>query len=82
MPKKYMLTYSFFCHCTSTEGTYHPSSENVSDFQSSAYRRNHFHLFKQKKTHITGYNLGKYLEPRIEFTRLRAQNNCKNVGLM
>ena len=34
-----MLTDLFLCHCTSTEGT---------GSQSSAYKRKHYHLFKQK----------------------------------
>ena len=41
-----MLTDSFFCHYTSTEGSYHRQFGNVPDSQSSAYRRKYIHLFK------------------------------------
>ena len=43
--KKFMLTDSFFCHWTSTEGT--ASLENVPNSHSSAYRRKFYHFFKQ-----------------------------------
>ena len=74
-----MLTDSFFCHCTSTEGTYHRQFINCARFQFSAYRRNYYYLFKQNVliAHIPKKNasqstdviFGKYLEPPKEHTR-------------
>ena len=45
MTKKYMLTDSFFFHCTFSEGTITAISDNMPDTQSSAYRRKYYHLF-------------------------------------
>ena len=74
--KKYVFTDSFFCHCTSTEGTYHRQFEKcvrfpifrfqtklLSSFQTKCFKCSH------KKIHVTESNWGKYLEPRKEITR-------------
>ena len=45
---KNMLKDSLFCHCTSTEATYHRQfGKYAPDAQSFSYRRKYYHLFKQ-----------------------------------
>ena len=47
MTKKYMLTDSFDAIAHLQKATITVGSENMHDSQSSAYRRKHYHLFKQ-----------------------------------
>ena len=42
-----MLTHSFFCHCTYTEGTYNRQLKNVPDFRDSTYGRKYYHFFNK-----------------------------------
>ena len=74
--KKYMLTDSFFCHSTSTEGTYHHQFGKCVRFPIFRLQAKILSSFQTKrfqcpfeKIHSTEYNLGKYLETRKELTR-------------
>ena len=81
--KKYMLTYSFFCHCTSIEGTYNRQfRKTVPDSWSSAHRWKYYDLFVQTKRCMCSFsktfalliniwNHGKNLQD------WRGQNHCK-----
>ena len=72
MKKKYMLTDLFFCHCTSTEGTFHCQFGKCARFP----------IFRFKKIYtklnlilVNIWNHGENLQD------LRGENHCKNVGI-
>ena len=79
-----MLTDSFFCHCTSTEGTCHRQfgkrarnpliGENIIIFSNMLIFENIYTLLN---------SIFYFMEPRKKNLQdLRDQNHCKHVGLV